>query len=197
MDDRAFLETLLAILSNHNRKAAFLNLCDLYEIGTDEQRKFIRKNYPFGEPWKIPHIIDHDESYDESEGSDRWPFYSDLPSNLPDEAPAVQRIRASLIWLSIKGGSGDIRDDGLTLILIYYAAKETGMDTAALFAEIAALSGQEPVEKRASTMQREQMGYYLRMYNRNDIATTLEHMGFARLRTPYGIRFSPIDQSHI
>lgn len=43
-------------------------------------------------------------------------------------------------------------------------------------------------------MHREQVGYYLHSYSCNDIGTTLKDMGFTRLMTPYGIRFSPIDQ---
>jgi hypothetical protein len=194
MHNRAFLEALLAILTNRDRKAAFLDLCDLYVTGTDEQRAFVRKHYPFSEKWETPYITEPTEIDDRNGCSDRWPFYCDLPSDLPDEAPAVQRIRAVLIWLSIAGGSGDLRDDGLALGLVYFAAEDAGMDTKALFAEVAALSGQEPVTERPYSMLREQMGYWLRKYSENGMTFTLEQMGFTRLKTPYGIRFSPIEQ---
>ncbi len=193
MDNRAFLEALHTILSDVDRKAAFLNLCELYADSTDEQRVFVRRNYPFGEHWEGPHIVDHEESDSSDRLSDRWPFYSDLPSDLPNEAPAVQRIRAALIWLSIAGGSGDLRDDGLILVLIFYAAKEAGMDTKALFAEVAALSGQEPVAERPYSMLREQMGYWLRRYAEDREVISLEAMGFTRLKTAHGTRFTPID----
>ena len=153
LDNRAFLVALYAILCNGNRKQAFYDLCDLYTESDDEQRQFTRKHYPFGEMWEPPQILTFDESYKDSE-ADMWPFYSDLPSDLPEEAPADQRIRAALILYSIRGGIGDIRDDHLELSIIFTAALAIHWDASFLFSEIAMLSAQGIPEEKPWTMRR-------------------------------------------
>jgi hypothetical protein len=159
MDDEQFLQRLCEIVAEEDRRRAFSQLCRLYASNaTAAQREFMREQWDFGSRWQIP----RDDT---------------LTIEAADPIPPCERIREALLYHSIENARHDFRDNLMSICPIYHSAVQLGLDPAALFSEVAALSAREMADLLLGWLRRDPRDQELRAF------------GFREIRTPTGSRF--------
>jgi hypothetical protein len=132
MNDVAFQRRLRAILADPilgltvldpRTEEPYLQLCDLFMECTEEQRAHIRAGWPYGREWRVP-VPGTTHDWRGGEMSER-------------------RVRAWMIHEAIRPTVPDWRDVVVGFSVMYWAAKQVGMNAEAMFEEVAAASTPE------------------------------------------------------
>lgn len=97
-------------------------LCSLYEAATPFQRQFMREAVQLSR-WRSPE-------------------HRTLAGGPTGSLATEERIRVALLMQSIEDGRHDLRDNLISLRLIYHSAAAVGMDVERLFEGVAAISSE-------------------------------------------------------
>lgn len=126
MTDVAFQRRLRAILGDPilgltvldpRTEEPYLQLCELFMECDEIQKAHIRAGWPYGKEWRVPVP---GTTYDWRGGE-----------------MSQRRVRASFISHAIQPDVPDWRDVVIGFPIMYWAANQVGIDTEALFKEIA------------------------------------------------------------
>lgn len=98
----------------------YLVLCDLFLAADDAQRAELRRQWPFGRMWRIPH--------------------PGMTLDRPDGELNEQRLTSSMLALALEAEVPDFRDIIVELPIDYWVARQIGLDPDALFRRIADLA---------------------------------------------------------
>ncbi|MHB0916114.1 MAG: hypothetical protein ACYC5A_11210 [Thermoleophilia bacterium] len=113
---------LVETITLPNREDAFMMLVDVFLNGTEELREEIRQRWDFGAEWIFPNM-------------------KRLACSNNEKWSSKERIVASLVYDAIVDlREEDIKDELVTLAVIYHSCLAAGHDPHKIFGKIAAVS---------------------------------------------------------
>ena len=139
-------------------------LCDLFRRSSQSDRAYIRRRV--------------------DSSRDRWerPDLRTLASGEAHDLPPVDRVRDALTWQAIEGGRFDLRDNLMSIALIYLAAVRLELDVVAIFDDI------------SRTAPPELASAITRFPRRAPSDRSAEAFGYREVPTAAGVRYESTDR---